>query len=230
VIPGEHEFEAAHGLPEPLPANERLLWQGAPQEERLARDVFHWRKVALYFAILVAWRMAVVLHDGGTFAAALLAAAWLVPMAMFALGILRLLARLSARTTVYTLTDRRVVMRVGIVLTLTFNLPFRQIDSASLREGPEGIGDIALTLAKGNQIAYLNLWPHARPWQLKAPQPMLRAVPDARRVAALLSTALQATLAGAESAQAAAVPTPPATAAANSSPRPSLRPDIRAAA
>ena len=26
----EHEFEAAHGLPEPLPRGERVLWQGAP--------------------------------------------------------------------------------------------------------------------------------------------------------------------------------------------------------
>ena len=26
----EHEFEAAHGLPEALPAGERLRWQGAP--------------------------------------------------------------------------------------------------------------------------------------------------------------------------------------------------------
>ncbi|MEY3475503.1 MAG: hypothetical protein RL087_1961, partial [Pseudomonadota bacterium] len=27
----EHEFEAAPGLPAPLPVGERILWQGAPQ-------------------------------------------------------------------------------------------------------------------------------------------------------------------------------------------------------
>jgi hypothetical protein len=33
----------------------------------------------------------------------------------------------------------------------------------------------------GKRIAYLHLWPHARPWQLKRPQPLLRALPDAAR-------------------------------------------------
>jgi hypothetical protein len=29
-------------------------------------------------------------------------------------------------TTLYTLTNRRVVMRIGVVLALTLNLPYRQ--------------------------------------------------------------------------------------------------------
>jgi hypothetical protein len=48
-------------------------------------------------------------------------------------GIAGRLAWLSARTTVYTITDKRVVMRIGIVLSLTFNLPLRQIESAGLK-------------------------------------------------------------------------------------------------
>ena len=43
------------------------------------------------------------------------------------------MAWLSARNTVYTITDRRVVMRIGIVLTLTFNLPFKRIAAAGLQ-------------------------------------------------------------------------------------------------
>jgi len=27
----EYDFEASPGLPEPLPAREKILWQGAPQ-------------------------------------------------------------------------------------------------------------------------------------------------------------------------------------------------------
>ena len=46
----EHEFEAAPGLPEPLPAGERILWQGAPDWRALAVHVFHVRKLAAYFA------------------------------------------------------------------------------------------------------------------------------------------------------------------------------------
>ena len=35
----------------------------------------------------------------------------------------------------------------------------------------------------------LHLWPHARPWRVSRPEPMLRCVPDAAGVAQLLSQA-----------------------------------------
>ena len=50
----EHELEPAYGLPERLPANERILWQGSPDWRTLARRVFFVRTLALYFlAILI---------------------------------------------------------------------------------------------------------------------------------------------------------------------------------
>ena len=96
-----------------------------------------------------------------------------------------------ARTTVYTITNRRVVMRVGVVLSITFNLPFAQIASAGFRARGKA-GDIVLSLAGSDRIAYLHLWPHVRPWQLKRTQPMLRALADAKTVAQTLATALAA--------------------------------------
>jgi len=188
----EHEFEAAHGLPEALPAGERLLWQGAPDWRQLAWRVFHVREVAVYFALLLAWRAVSVLADGGGVAQAALSALWMLPLALIGVGLLGGLAWLSARTAVYTITDRRVVMRVGIVLSVTFNLPHRQIDAAALRPRAQGHGDIVLRLAPGVRIAYLHLWPHARPWQVRRPEPALRCVPDAARVGALLSQAIAA--------------------------------------
>ena len=50
----EHELEAAPGLPEPLPAGERVLWQGKPDWKRLANEAFHVRQVAVYFALMLA--------------------------------------------------------------------------------------------------------------------------------------------------------------------------------
>jgi hypothetical protein len=197
VITGEHEFEAQYGLPEPLPSGERLLWQGVPDGRSLAVEALHWRKLAIYFAILLAWRAENVMSGGGSAVQAAAASAWLLPLAAFAIGIALTLATLIRRTTVYTLTDRRVVMRIGIVLTMTLNLPHRQIDGAALHLGRNGHGDIALTLAPGVRIGYIHLWPHARPWQVRWPQPMLRAVPQASRVASLLAQALQATAIGA---------------------------------
>jgi hypothetical protein len=138
-------------------------------------------------------------------------------------------ATLIRRTTVYTLTDRRVVMRIGIVLTMTLNLPHRQIDAAALRPGKDGHGDIALQLAPGVRIGYVHLWPHARPWQVRWPQPMLRAVPHASQVAALLAEALQATAIGAARTSGANVTPLPLPQSATTNVRPMARPAVKAA-
>jgi hypothetical protein len=192
VITGEHEFEAAPGLPEALPRGERILWQGRPDAVRLAIDAFHARTLAIYFAVLAGWRLASGLHDGERMASTWAAAGWLVGLGAIVVAIAACLALLSSRSTLYTVTDRRVVMRIGIVLTVTFNLPFRQIQGAALHARGDLAGDIALILASGQRIGWIHLWPHVRAWKLQSPQPVLRALPDARRVATLLSQALQA--------------------------------------
>ncbi len=187
----EHEFEPVHGLPEVLPAGEHILWQGAPDWRVLAVRAFHVRKLAVYFGLLMLLQAVLVLNEGGTAFAALLSLAWPAGLALLALGALSLLAYLSARTTAYTVTNRRVVMRVGIVLTLAFNLPYSRVMAADLSNGSGGVGDLALTLGEQDHIAWLNLWPHARPWRVAKPQPTLRCVPDAAAVAQLLAQSWQ---------------------------------------
>jgi Bacterial PH domain len=189
VVAREHEFEAQYGLPERLPAGEHILWQGAPRWGLMARQVFHADKAALYFALMLAWRFASSWSDGATLAEALASLTWLVPLFGLAVAALLLLGWLSARSTAYTLTNRRVVMRIGIVLTVTYNLPLRCIESADLRPGAQGRGDIALALEPATRIAWLHLWPHVRPWRVARTQPMLRALDDAAAVAALLRQA-----------------------------------------
>ena len=44
-------------------------------------------------------------------------------------------------------------------------------------------------------FGYALLWPHARPWRYRSPEPMLRAVPDAQAVAARLTRACAALVA-----------------------------------
>jgi hypothetical protein len=185
----EHEFEAQKGLPEALPGNEKLLWQGSPDWRMLARRAFHVRKLALYFAALVLMRAAFVFNDTASVLAALRSSLGPLALAAVALGLVALMAWLSARSTVYTLTDKRVVMRLGIVLTLTFNIPYRRIAAAGLHLDGRGTGDLPLTLLPPDHIAYLHLWPHARPWRVARPEPMLRSVPDAAVVAKLLTQA-----------------------------------------
>jgi hypothetical protein len=185
----EHEFEAQFGLPEQLPAGEKLLWQGQPLPGLVARRVFHLPLIAGYFAAMALWGVASAVAEGAPFIDALISLRWPLFFAAVALAIIGYLARLTAQTTAYTITDKRVVMRIGIVLTVTYNLPLRCIDAAHLLPLKRGQGEIALALRGDTRIAWLHLWPHARPWLLKQPQPMLRGLGDAQAVSDLLARA-----------------------------------------
>ena len=188
----EHGWEPEPGLPERLPAGERQLWQGAPDAWSVAKRVFHIRAVAAYFAVLLLWKLAADWHDGAAPVDALLGTLKVSPLPLLGLGILYGLALAVARTTLYTLTDRRVVMRIGMVLTVSYNVPLRQIAAADLRLEADGSGDICLRLATGQRIAYAHLWPHARPWRLARPEPALRCLPGAAQLATQLSAAWRA--------------------------------------
>jgi Bacterial PH domain len=189
IVP-EHEFEPVRGLPEALPAGERMRWQGAPDWTVLAIEVFHARKLAIYFAVILVLRAGFAVNDGASITGALFSAFVLLPLALIALGLVLMLAWLTARTTVYTITDQRVVMRIGIVLSVTFNLPFSALEAVSIRHGAHGAGDLPLSISAADQIAYLHLWPHVRPWRFKKTEPMLRAIPNVVEVANLLTSAI----------------------------------------
>lgn len=186
----EHDYEPIRGLPARLPPGEELLWQGEPRWPALARRAFHTRKIAIYCGILLVWRVVADLSDGASVAEATMAGVWIMPLATLAIGIPALLARLFSRSTVYTITSRRVVIRFGVALPMTVNIPFRAIGSAGLKIHKDGTGDIPLALAGPDRIAYLHLWPNVRPWRFARAEPMLRAIPEPERVAEILAGAL----------------------------------------
>lgn len=196
TMEGHDDFhsEPIRGLPETPPPGERILWQGSPLWWELAKQVFHVRGVAVYFLLLTAWRCQArhgATLDGQAVVTALLL---VLPWAVLSLSLLALLAWLCGRTTVYTITNRRVVMRIGIALPITVNIPFTAVGSADLCLRRAGSGDILLSLTGPERIAYSNFWPHVRPWRLRNPEPMLRAIPDVETVAGLLAAAVQETL------------------------------------
>lgn len=183
-------------LPEALPDGERILWQGGPDWRSLWRRAFHGRTIAIYFAVLILLRGINVSWGGGSMVDAIVAMAWLLPAALFALAVLTVVAWLTARASWYTITDHRVVMRIGIVLEVTYNFPFKVIDEVGLRVYADGTGDLPLCFMPGEQIAYVHLWPHAKPWHLRRTQPMMRCIADAASIAALLSRAMAARTGG----------------------------------
>lgn len=195
----EHEMEPIPGLPERPPEGEEILWQGKPQWSGLALRVFHIRKVAVYFAILLTWVGVTAVHDGGTPLQAAWAMTEVLPFPIAGLVLLAVLAKLYARTTIFTITNKRVLMRFGIALSLTVNYPFSKVVGASLRQCGDGTGDLAVEVTSGkDRIAYLHLWPFAKPGQYRTPMPMLRSVADPAQVADLLAAALADELAEGE--------------------------------
>lgn len=184
----EHDDEPVIGLPECLPEGECLLWQGSPDTRALARRVLHVDKVVLWFAVIAAWQLIAHWSKSGELAAGLL----LVPALALCLGLsmLYLLAWLYARTTVYTLTNRRVTMRFGIAVQITMNIPFGKIRRADVSAQYRDIGNIAFEIEPGARVSHLVLWPNVKPWHWFSPQPMLCCVNDLSKASSILTDAV----------------------------------------
>lgn len=188
----EASYGPLKGMPERLPDGEVLVWQGRPHWWALARRALHLPAIAAYFGVLLIWPLAAGLTNGFAATGSWRGAVWLLGLALVVLGIVTMLAWLYSRTTVYSMTNRRVVMHIGLALPMALNVPYSQIGAASARIHGDGTADIPLTLLGNDRIAYLHLWPHVRPWRLQHPEPMLRGVPEGARVAELLAKQLKA--------------------------------------
>ncbi len=177
----ENDGPTAHGdrLGTPAP-DEKVLWKGRPDFGLLARTAFHAHKAGLYMAALAV----IGLMLGNTGAALFAAGTGVVLVAL-----LYLLAWLSARSTLYILTDVRLIMRIGMAIETRINVPLKQVKAAHLRPRPGGHGDIALEVSGERLLGHVLLWPHVRPWRYAMPQPMLRAVPDAAALAQMIAQA-----------------------------------------
>lgn len=188
--------EPVRGLPEALPEGEHILWQGQPAWWPLLTESLSLWWVAGYFAFLFVWRTVAGAATESWVQSATAASFFLV-LGLIVCALLLIVAIMQAKSTVYTITNKRVAMRIGAALTMTLNLPFRKIANASLGLRKDGHGSIALELMEddGARLSYIMTWPHVRPWHLKQTQPALRCIPEARRVAAILSEAAQTAVA-----------------------------------
>lgn len=188
----EHDSEPVPGLPGHLPEGEVILWQGKPGWKGLAQRAMHLRMVAAYFAVLAVWRGAALSADGAGLHTAAAGAAWIVLLGAVPVGIGLLYAWFAARETIYTITNRRIVVRTGVALPMTVNLPFAVIRSAGVAIQPDGTGDIAIEMTPPHRASLVALWPHTRSWRFIRPQPTLRALAEPEAVAQLLGRALAA--------------------------------------
>jgi len=174
---GPKAFGDRIGTPAP---DEKVLWKGRPSLGLLARTAFHAHTAGGYMAALAV----IALITGNTNAAVVSAGLGAVLVAL-----LYVLAWASARSTLYILTDARLIMRIGMAIETRINIPLKQVKAAHFRPRADGHGDIAVEVNGERLLSTLLLWPHVRPYHYAMPQPMLRAVPDAAHVAQMVAEA-----------------------------------------
>jgi lipid-A-disaccharide synthase-like uncharacterized protein len=180
--------EPIEGLPELLPKGEVILWQGRPNWLRLTIESLNLWWVIGYFGLLVAWRFVTVIDYLPLGTAVSVSVPFLFVAAFVGL-LLCSIGYIQARSTVYTITNRRVVMRIGAALTMTLNLPFTKIDNAAVAKKRGGFGNIAFETSGNTKFSYFVLWPHARSWYFGKPQPTLKCIPDIEKVSSILGEA-----------------------------------------
>jgi hypothetical protein len=189
---GLMENSGGRGLPEKLPAGERVLWQGSPEWKTLFRHAFHARAVSLYFAAIIVFCVLRALSHGVAAPALALSTAKMVGLSLVPVAAMALYCWALQRSTIYTITSRRVVMSFGLAVPMTVNLPFSRIESAGLKVYADGCGDLPLRLMPTERMAYFMVWPHARPWRMASSEPMLRCIPNVQEAASILARALAA--------------------------------------
>lgn len=185
----EIRIKAIKPLPEPLPEGEHVLWQGSPAWLPYSRRVFQLFKIALYFMAVIAWVAVSAYRGAGEWAAVAQSMSWALPPVLGVVGVLALIGWLYARTTVFTITSKRVIIQSGLALPAAINLPFSKISKADMKTFSDGTGDIELTMT-GPRLLYSMIWPNVRQLRLNRPTPVLRALDQPETVASVLGKAL----------------------------------------
>ena len=188
----EHDYEPVPGLPERLPQGETLLWQGKPEWRGFASRAMGLKGFAAYFLGLLGVQLAWGIAASHPASGIIFGMSVLFVMGAVVIGLLALVGWLSARSALYTVTSKRVVLRIGIALPMTINIPFSVIDSLARREHADGTEDLVLKIMRPHRLSWVALWPHCRVPRVLSPEPMLRAIPVRAGAAQALARALAA--------------------------------------
>jgi hypothetical protein len=166
---------------------ERLYWSGTPHWAACAVRIWRAPIAAFYFLVLLADGLRHLADPGKAGEGARQGELALLIIGAGAVGVLLLLAWLTAHKTQYEVTETHLVMRFGVGLRATLVIPFGAVEGVAVSLNRDGTGDVAIRLRPGAKLNYLKLWPHARPLRVLRPEPMLRCLADAGVVGALLA-------------------------------------------
>ncbi|MDZ7631675.1 MAG: PH domain-containing protein [Gemmatimonadaceae bacterium] len=208
-----------------LPAGERVLWSGQPDQGSLARYLLRerWFLALVVFSFSIGAAEAMQQPEGAV--PRLVGVATLSAiMALVAIVSIRVLAWQISRSSKYVITDKRVYFNIGIVMRADANIPYSSVEGVDLRRRSNGSADLMVTLSDEQEIPWLLLFPHMT-WRGRARgRPTFRSLRTPQVAADALVGALRdyaqpdgAAVAG---ASAAAVPSNPRASRTSATPTP----------
>lgn len=186
----DFDFEPIAGLPSELPEDETILWSGTPEKWQLGLRIFPTRAVAVVAVVLAVSSIFSGMSHGASAGQMTLTFVSMLFVGAAIIGFAMVWGWLVAINTVYTVTNKRLVIRHGVTLPMAINVPFAKVANAAAKIRDDGTGDVSVAMLDGNRVSIVALWPHNRPWSWQGPTPAMRCIPDASRVAQILHDAL----------------------------------------
>ena len=179
------KFEAPKNILDAIPDGESILWKGKPSLWGFSWNLFGLKWITFYLSILS------VVSIARFFASDFHTAFYIDFLPFFLSGIFASiiligLAAIQAYSTVYIITENRVIIKTGAALSFLIRMPFKKIKEVNLQKRGASIGTISFELFSKKRVPYVSCWPSVRPWKFKKTQPAFSCVRSVDEVATIL--------------------------------------------
>ena len=179
------KFEAPKNILDAIPNGESILWKGRPSLWGFSWNLFGLKWITLYLSMLS------IVSVARFFASDFYTAFYVDFLPFFLSGIFAsiILIGLSATqtySTVYIITENRVIIKTGAALSFLISMPFKKIKEVNLQKRGASIGTISFELLSEKRVPYISCWPSVRPWKFKRTQPAFSCIGSVDEVATIL--------------------------------------------
>jgi len=179
------KFEAPKNILDAIPNGESILWKGRPSLWGFSWNLFGLKWITLYLSMLS------IVSVARFFASDFYTAFYVDFLPFFLSGIFASiiligLAATQTYSTVYIITENRVIIKTGAALSFLISMPFKKIKEVNLQKRGASIGTISFELFSKKRVPYISCWPSVRPWKFKKTQPAFSCVRSVEEVATIL--------------------------------------------
>ena len=185
------KFEVHKNILDAIPEGESILWKGKPSFWGFSWYFFGLKLLAFYLIILsVVFAARLTVTDFFT--------AFVVDFLPFLLSgiltscILMALAKIQSQSSVYIITENRVIIKSGAALSFLISMPFKKIKAVNLQKRKGSLGTISFELNSGKRVPYISCWPSVRPWRFKNTEPAFSCIENVDEVATILRKSVMA--------------------------------------